>query len=1090
MEFMPIRFGSGSKKRETKTFFMMRAFGLLLLFISLTASSQTPDAKISLSVTNAPLEQALKEIKKQCGYEFVYTTEQLKKSVPVTLHFESSSLDKVMDACFKEQPFTYTIDGKFIALRDRSENPKPVLNTKDISGTVFGENGTPLSDINITVASTGEATATDKNGHFSVKNIKESDVLIVSAISYITKRIPVKGKNYFEIQLSVAVNEMDETIIKGYYSTTRRLNTGSVSKIKAEDIEKQPVSNPLAAMQGRIPGIFITQQNGLPGSNFSVLIRGKNSILNGNDPLYIIDGVPFNSERLSQRDAINTNNPLNALDPGIIESIEVLKDADATAIYGSRGANGVILITTKKGKAGGTHVDINFYTGWSKVTRTLQYMNTPQYLQMRREAFQNDGVTATTANAPDLLVWDTSRYTDWKKLLIGGTAKFNNVSARISGGNATTSFLFNANYYTITTVFPGNRGENRASFNLYVSHHSTNNKFNSSFSVDNSNDQNNLNQSDLTRSVNLSPNAPRVYDSLGRLNWRENGAVFTNPFATLFKEYNNKSFWIKNNIVASYQIIDPLLFKISAGYNMQRLDETSINPIAAQDPASNPKGSAFFGIGNNINWIVEPQAEYKLNLSAKAKILALVGTSFQENKSYQSATDASGYISDATILSTVGASSTVTTRTDKTYRYEGFFGRLHLDWNHSLVINLTGRRDGSSRFGPGKQFSNFGAVGAAWIFSDTRWFQTRIPFLSFGKLRASYGVTGNDRIDDYKYLDTWSGTSYPYQGTPGIKPTNLLNKNYAWERNKKLDIAVELGLVKDRILFTAEWFRNRSDNQLISYTLPSQTGFNSILENLPGIVQNKGWEISLTSKNINNQNWNWTTSFNITIPQNKLIAFPGLSSSAYANTYVIDKSLNIIRGYQFLGVDPSSGIYQYRDINNDGIINTLDYITLGTKDPTYLGGLTNSIRYHSFQLDFLFQFVKQLGLQSIYGSGSFPGTRSNQPIQVLDHWKKSGDEVPYEKYAQQGAPLVAASKLINSDAALTNASFIRLKNVSLSHELPLRLIKKAKLRSCKIFIEGQNILTITSYKGADPESQNLLQLPPLRQLAIGIHAAF
>lgn len=1058
---------------------------IFLSFALILCAFYAPAQTITLSLREEPIEKAFSSIEAQTSFRFIYSKETVRKARSVSVQLSNVSLKEALDKIFSGQPLIYSVEDDYIMIKAREE--KAVREFYEIKGKVMNERGDGIGGASVRIKSSNEGVVTDEAGNFEIKTEKARPVLLVSSVGFEAQEIAVTDFLNVIVELKISVDKLDETVIIAYGKTTPRLNTGSTGKISSEQIEDQPVSNPLAAMQGRIPGLFITQQNGLPGSNFSVLIRGKNSILNGNDPLYIIDGVPFNSERLSQRDVLNVNNPLNVIDPASIESITVLKDADATAIYGSRGANGVILITTKKGKTGGTHLDVNYNSGWSRVTRMLDYMNTTQYLQMRREALVNDGVTPSISNAPDLLVWDTTRYTDWKQLLTGNTARTKNVNVRLSTGNAYTNFQFNGNYFKTTTVFPGSLGEDRASFSLFLNHRSTDNKFSCSFTIDNSYDWNHLSQTDLTRSINLPPNAPKIYDSLGGLNWREGNAAFANPFAVLLKEYNNKSMWIKNDMTLNYLVSKALSIKLNAGFNNQQLEETSINPIAAQDPATNPKGSAFFGIGSNINWILEPQAEYRMSLTKKMSMSALVGSSFQENRSYLSSMDASGYITDATIHSTVGATSIVSARTEKDYRYEGFFGRLHVDYDHSLIVNLTGRRDGSSRFGPGRRFSNFGAIGTAWIFSNTRFIRKELSFLSFGKLRASYGLTGNDRIDDYKYLDTWGGTNYPYQGSPAIKPTNLLNRNYAWERNKKLDLAIELGFFRDKILTTVEWFQNRSDNQLIAYTLPTQTGFSSILENFPGVVQNRGWEISVSSENIQRKNFSWKSSFNLTIPKNQLVAFPGLSSSSYAFTYVVGKSLNIIRGYQFLGVDPGTGIYRYLDGNKDGILNTLDYAVLGTKDPELLGGLENNLRLKSFRLSVLFQFIRQLGTQSIYGSGSFPGTRSNQPVQVLEHWQKTGDNFPYQKYAQQGATLAAASRLINSDAVLTDASFIRMKNVSVSYEVSQEMLKKLKLQSLRLFVEGQNLLTLTSYKGADPESQNLLQLPPLKQIAVGIH---
>ena len=314
MELIPIRFGSGSKKRETKTFFVMRAFWLLTILISLTASSQSTDTRISLSVTNAPLEQVFQEIKRQSGYEFVYTREQLKKSVPVSLNFDSAPLDKVLDACFKGQPFSYVIDGKFIALRDRDELKPGNSMVPEIKGAVLDENDIPLANVNVT-SKTGKTAISDTNGQFQLKNLDEKDVLTFSLVGYQTKHVAINDATFLSVHMSISITTMDETLVIAYGTTTRRFSTGSVSKVTSAEIEKQPVRNVLAALEGRVPGLIITESSGVPGATYKVQIRGQNSILQGSDPLYIIDGVPFlaGNSPINQLSTAAVLSPLNTI---------------------------------------------------------------------------------------------------------------------------------------------------------------------------------------------------------------------------------------------------------------------------------------------------------------------------------------------------------------------------------------------------------------------------------------------------------------------------------------------------------------------------------------------------------------------------------------------------------------------------------------------------------------------------------------------------------------------------------------------------------------------------------------------------------
>ena len=936
MELIPFRFGSGSKKREMKTFFMIRAFSLLTIFISLTAFSQSRNAGITLSLSNVPIEQAFKRIKKQSGYEFVYTREQLNKSVPVSLNFESATLDRVLDACFREQPFTYTIEGKFIALRDRRETSKLISTVKDIAGTAFDESGAPLSNVNVSVASTSEATATDNNGHFYLKNIKENDVLIVSAIGYQTKRIAVKGKNYFEISLLVAVNEMDETLVIAYGTTTRKLNTGNIVKLSGEEIEKQPVNNVLAAMEGRVPGLVITQTSGVPGSSFKVELRGQSVLdinLSRNEPLIVIDGVPFEAGNIPVNQITSAANnpvsisqgglsPLNTISPSNIESIEVLKDAEATAIYGSRGANGVVLITTKKGKPGKTSFGINVYNGWSRANYKMDMLNTQQYLQMRREGFANEVQTPTNSTAPDLLLWDTTRYTDFRKLLIGNTANTSSYQFSLSGGSSFTQFLVSGNYHRETNVFSSDLSDQISSGYLQLNHQTADKKLNIQIFTSYSVDKNNLIQTDLSRYINLPPNL-KLYDSTGNLAWGENGvsfrsvnSSFTNPLAELFKKYKSENENLLTNVSISYEIIKGLNAKISAGFNQFTTDEVAVNPSKSIDPFINTLPFSAFANSKLRSWIIEPQLQWDKTIRA-SKLSVLLGSTFQKKTSDLESISATNYANDMLLYSISGAGSLSALNSQTDYRYAAIFGRIHYDLQSRYSVNLTGRRDGSSRFSPETRFANFGSLGAAWLFSNEKWFN--VPFISYGKLRGSYGITGNDQIGDYNFLNLWRNTSQPYGGVPGLIPKSLYNANYNWEKNKKLEAGLELSFFKDHLQASIDYYRHRSSNQLVNYLLPSQTGFFQIVQNLPALVQNSGTEATLSGIIIKNKIFKWTISANITLPKNKLISFPDLSSSSYASQYIEGKSLNSIRKLKYLGVDPNTGLYNFEDIDKDGL---------------------------------------------------------------------------------------------------------------------------------------------------------------------------
>ncbi|TAM97995.1 MAG: SusC/RagA family TonB-linked outer membrane protein [Chitinophagaceae bacterium] len=716
---------------------------------------------------------------------------------------------------------------------------------------------------------------------------------------------------------------------------------------------------------------------------------------------------------------------------------------------------------------------------------------------MREEAFKNDGVIPNVNNAPDLLVWDTTRYTNFEKLLIGGTAHTTNAQASISGGNEQTQFLLSGGYNHQTTVLPGNLADNRGSFHVNVNHRSLNKRFNLAFSAFYVSDNDNINATDITSFINHSPNTPALYDSTGQLNWQQGGVAFDNPLSYLLSAYMAQTNNLMGHLQLSYELLPGLTLKASTGYNTLSLKEINTNPVTSQNPIYNPQGYSQFGNNSFKSWIVEPQMEY-IKEAGKLRLDLLLGGTWQQTMNDNSSFFAYGYSNDE-LLKSISAASSLSVIGDSysQYRYQASFGRLNLNWANTYILNVSGRRDGSSRFGPGKRFGNFGALGAAWLFSNEKFIKNNLHFLSFGKLRASYGNTGNDQIPDYQYLDSWSSTAYPYDGIAGLYPSRLFNPDYSWEINRKLETAIELGFFKDNLQLSVSYFRNRSSNQLIQYRLPVQTGFTNIISNFPATVQNTGWEITLNSNNITSGVFTWTTAFNLTIPKNKLIAFPGLATSSYSGEYIIGQPLSIIRGYQYLGVNPKTGIFKFRDVNNDGIINFQDYVTLGNLDPKFYGGLNNNFTYKSFGLTIFFEFRKQWGknyLASVYNPYVYPpGTMGNQPVALLGRWQKPGDKSSLQQFTT--TPGTAAYNALNnfvytSGGIYGDASFIRLKTIALSYSIPQDLLKKAHVASTNIYLQAQNLLTFTHYQGSDPETQNLYALPPLRAITAGIQFTF
>ncbi len=970
-----------------------------------------------------------------------------------------------------------------------------------IKGIITDLNGKPVAGVHIMTQKTKKGAISELDGSYEIL-ANPDDTLVFSALGFKTLTVLISQRQEINIQLYEDATQLDEiTLNAGYYSVKEKERTGNIATIKAKLIEKQPVSNPLAAMQGHLSGVNIVQSTGVPGGGFNIEIRGKNFINGVSDPLFIIDGVPYSSQSLGSNDVsgqIFSGNisPLNAINPNDIKSIEVLKDADATAIYGSRGANGVVLITTKKGKEGKTQFKANISSTLGQVSNFLELMNTEQYLEVRREGITNDGFGPFLDNPafdffwPDVKSWDNTRYTDWQKELIGGTAYRNNAQVSISGVSEGTQFIVNGAYQKETTVFPGEANYKKATVHSNINHQSKNNQFKIDLTTIYSNEKNLLPRSDFTsKAYTLEPNAPRLFDDEGNLNWENN--TWNNPLASLEEVYEVKINTLITNAGMSYMVLPNLKFKTSVGFNIYDLASYRTLPSSARNPRFGFTSQNYSSVTTNNSkrhsWIIEPQLSWNKEWN-KAKLNILFGATFQRENSQQLVQKGSGFPNDNLILNLSSAETLeILEDADGEYSYQAFFGRFNFNWNDKYIFNLTGRRDGSSRFGPGKQFGNFGAIGFAWLFSEENIFKGN-SILSFGKLRGSFGVTGSDNIGDYRYLSTYNVSGLDYDGVSILEPTGIFNPLFGWEENQKLEAALEFGFFNDRVLLNASWYKNRSSNQLIGIPLAATTGFSELTGNFDATVENKGFELDLRTVNLQSKNFKWTTTFNITIPKNELVKFDDLENSTFANRFIIGKPLTIVKLFNSLGVDPETGLYQFEDYNNDGVISRVeDRQWVEDFAPKYYGGFGNTFSYKNVTLDFFFQFKKQKAFNNLRWRAT-PGFRGNSPVSLLDRWLEEGDTNSVQLASGGLSPSVGPSDLNQSDsnAAVSDASFIRLRNISLNYQLPT--INNDL--DINVYLQGQNLLTFTKYDGPDPEQPSSIRLPQLKQITLGLQVKF
>lgn len=895
---------------------------------------------------------------------------------------------------------------------------------------------------------------------------------------------------------SEKVSHIEEVVLNaGYYKVKDKERTGSIAKVSAKDIENQPVANVLSTIQGRMSGVSITQNSGTPGGGFDIQIRGKNSIRReGNEPLYIIDGVPQASETPSLYSnkilPWSSINPLNTINPNDIESFEILKDADATAIYGSRGANGVIIVTTRKGKKGRSELKLNTSYSLSRIIRPMEMMNTEQYISMRRQAFQNDNVPYPATMYDINGTWDQSRYTDWQKEFIGSTAESYAVQLSMSGGSENMSYQISYGHNEQGTVLPADFRYKTNTINANFSYFTPDRRLEFNFVNTFSFQNNNVQNDDMTsKAIGLSPNAPALYISDGGINW-ENG-TFNNPVASLLSEYRNKTAFFNNGLNVSYKLFPFLSVKMNAGISYQNFEERSLKPHTINNPSFGQTSLNSTSSKNNqvnFSYILEPQIVGSY-MMGNHRFEALLGATLQKTQSDQGAISGRGFESNA-LIDNIGASNvkTISDQVRSEYNYTAVFARFNYQLKKRYILNFTGRRDGSSRFGPSNRFGNFGAIGGAWLFSEES-FLKDIKWLSMGKLRGSIGTTGNDKIGDYQYLNTYIVSSNIYNGQTALNPARLYNPNFSWEKTLKKELALELGLWNGRFNFSAAYYENTSSNQLVGIPLPATTGFSSIQSNLPAKIRNTGWEFDASLQVFRKGKFRYDTSVNLSIPKNTLVEFPNLEGSTYSNQYVVGYPVTIARVYQYEGIDPATGLFRFKDFNGDGKINSPDdnkaVEKLGVR---FFGGWSNNLRFGNWSASFLWQFVEQRNW-NYNRSMPMPGILNNQPVEALNVWSASNPDGQYMPYSAgyNSQKLSLHGFFQNSTAAVSDASFIRLKNVQISYKIP---VKEMGIKEAMVYFQGQNLLTITKYFGMDPEFYLVGFLPPLKTYSLGFQVTF
>jgi len=956
-----------------------------------------------------------------------------------------------------------------------------IAQDKTITGRVLGsDDGLPLPGVSVRVKGGTAGTTTGGDGTFSLSVPSTAKVLSFTYIGYVTQDITIGSLATIAIRLVSDSQMMAEVVVTGYGVAQKRDLGSASSRITGKQFENLPLQSFDRALQGRAAGVQVTAQSGQPGGAINVRVRGVGSINAGNDPLYIVDGIQLKTSAISGQASSNT---LASINPNDIETIEVLKDAAAASIYGAAAANGVVLITTKKGKSGSSVVNFSAQQGVMQNISRYDVANAQQYAQMQVPASVNAG-RLTQAGAVAFYGDPTNasaQTTNWFDAIAReGKSRIYDLS--LSGGDAKTNFFISGSYtdqdaQVIESFYK------RGTFRANIGHKITDKlSVNANVSMSATRifgtiaDGANVN-GPFFFPFTLRPDVP-IYQPDGSYT---QGAALKASFAYNIVQGAKEEVRIGNalqtvsNFSATYKVTPSLSITGFAGIDF--VDTRDDNQRPASIPAFSGNGGTS-GVTNTRNLDFNSNVAANWNKKFGDHTLgALLGGELKEQNVESASATGSGFpnpffrsLQNGTPLSIAGFFTG--------YKKAGLFTKLNYDYKEKYYIAGTLRYDGSSRFGNVKQYGYFGGISGTWRVSGED-FLLDNKVISDLKLRASYGVVGNDQIADFASRALF-GAGGGYLGANGIRPSQLGNNNLSWEQAKTLNFGLDYGLLNNRITGSIDVYRRTNDNLLLSRPLPSDSGFGSINENI-GSVQNEGIELGLNTINLNTKSgFNWTTDFNISFQRNKVLSLLNNGSDRIGNQFIVGQPIDIIFTYGWAGVNPADGRPMWYDGSGNYTYNLVannDQAVRGTRYPKFFGGLNNTVSYKNLSLDFLFQY--QYGnksfvsmFQNIWTSGL---SDNNQLVsQIADQWTTPGQITAVPRLLSRtnhpnNSGALSSALNTGSTRYLYDASYIRLKNVTLSYNIPASITSKVKLRNVRVFATGINVLTFTKYPGLDPE---------------------
>ncbi len=972
---------------------------------------------------------------------------------------------------------------------------------KLITGKVSGDDGSPLPGVTVLVKGTSVGTSSDADGNYKI-SVGGNSTLVFSFIGFKAQEIAVGTQSTINVTLVSDDKMLSEIVVTGYgVAQNKRELTGSIATVKGSTLEGLPMQSFDRAMQGRAAGVQITGLSGQPGGAINVRVRGVGSINAGNDPLYIVDGVQVASGGLA---GVSSSNVLNSINPTDIESIEILKDAAAASIYGAQAANGVVLITTKRGRSGKTQFSLNINEGFVEPIGLLDVLTASEYATLKTEAFVNRELTrsinpATIQGARQTAINSfgdpaTVQNTNWQDAVYR-RARLKTYDFSANGGDEKTKFYMAASY-NLTEGQIIKSDFSRGTFRLNVDHKASSKlSFEASLSLAATYQNGNVAGGAFINSPQFSaalilPYQP-IYKDDGSFNAPLAGAFSFNPVQSVNYE-KRYAFTAQtvSSLAVNYFILPNLKYRgfVGLDYSSNR-DDFYRDPIVPQFAVTG--GSATVTNRTTSNW----NTNHTLNFFKKYgdhNVNALAGLEYREEVRETASATGQGFANGLFTTLAGAARPITTTGTYTTWRLASLFGQVKYDFKEKYLVTGTLRYDGSSRFGTNNRYGVFYAGSVGWLVSQEN-FMKDLKFMNELKLRLSYGVNGNAQIDNFASRSLF-GLGGQYLDLPGIAPSQLGNSNLGWEEAKTINLGLDFGFFNSRITGSIDAYSRRNEKLLLARQLPSDSGFGSITENA-GVVRNRGLEFVINTVNIDAGGFKWTTSFNFTLQDNKVIAL-NEGRDRIGNDIQVGKSLGILWYPTYAGVNPADGRSMWYDSLGNITYAPVarDFKIQGYNLPSSFGGLTNTFSYKGFTLDVFFQ--GQFGNKAFNNNAFFMENSGisawNNMRTQLQRWQKPGDMTWVPRPIEGGVEPGSASIGTFSSKHVESGSYIRLKQITFGYNLPSSLLDKVKLRSARIYVQGLNLFTFTAYTGLDPEllTADLGTYPQAKQYMAGLQIGF